>query len=121
MIAGLGVGLIINAIQNKKEVSEIIVIEKYKEVIDIVSDKFPSVKVICADINEWMPTKEEKFDTIYFDIWPDIVTDNLDEIKFLHNKFKNKLNRSNPNCWMNSWMKEFLQDRKRKESRNRYW
>lgn len=120
LIAGLGIGMIIQAILSKENVTEIVVIEKYQDVIDLVEPKFKSdkLKVICADIDEWKPEKGVKFDVIYFDIWADISTDNLDHIKKLHNKFKNSVNRENPYCYMNSWMKEYLQSKKRKESRS---
>ena len=119
LIAGLGLGLIIHNIIDREDISEIIVIEKYRDVIDLVSPKFthPKLKIICADIFEWKPSKGEKFDTIYFDIWADIGTDNLEEMKKLSSKFKSFLNRLNPKCWMNSWMKEYLQKMKRRESR----
>lgn len=126
LIAGLGIGLIIKNILPKLvsgEITEITIIEKYQSVIDLISPYFrhEKIKIICADIFEWMPIKDEKYDTIYFDIWPEICTDNLDEIKTLHNKFKNKLNKNNPSKWMNSWMKEYLQGIKRKERNQRYW
>lgn len=40
--------------------------------------------------------------------------DNLVEIRQLHNAFKFYLDRSDPHCYMNSWMKEFLQYENRK-------
>jgi hypothetical protein len=115
LIAGLGIGLIIKNILNKENINEIIVIEKYQDVIDLVSPKFidPRIKYICEDIFEWKPNKNEKFDTIYFDIWSEISEDNLIDIKKLHNKFKYYLNRDNPYHYMNSWMKEYLQRLKR--------
>jgi len=121
LVAGLGIGLIIyNALLNPS-VNHITIIEKYQEVIDLVLPHFENTRitVIHADIFEWQPPKNKKFDTIYFDIWPDINVDNLEEIKQLHNKWKFKLNRSNHDCWMNSWMKERLQSEKRRSSR--YW
>lgn len=123
LVAGLGVGMILANILDKEEVTEVIVIEKYQDVIDLVSDKFthPKLKIICTDVFDYVPEKDEKFDTIYFDIWADISTDNLKEIKLLHNRFKNKLNRQNEKCWMNSWMKEYLQKQLRQESRSHYW
>lgn len=104
IIAGLGLGMIINEIQDIEEVTSITVIEKYQEVIDLVTKymKFnDKVKIICADIFEYETDK--KFDTIYFDIWNNISGDNYPETKMLHQKFKNKLNRDNEDCFLNSW------------------
>lgn len=125
LVAGLGIGLIIHnliASMDNGEVSEVVVIEKSQDLIDLTDTfykKLPKVKIIQGDIFEWRPAKGEKFNTIYFDIWPDINIDNLEEIKTLHNRFKNFLDRTDPNCWMDSWMdswmKSCLQSQKRKE------
>jgi spermidine synthase len=123
LIAGLGIGLIIAPLLSRENVTKITVIEKYQDVIDLVAPNFTSDKleIICADILEWRPSKGQKFDTIYFDIWPDVCTDNLEEINFLHRRFKSKLNRENPNAFMDSWKVEELRYQKRRENRNRYW
>jgi predicted membrane-bound spermidine synthase len=113
LIAGLGIGLIINNILQNESITEIIIIEKYQDVIDLVAPKFndPRLKIVYADIFDWMPAKGEKFNTIYFDIWPTICTDNLTEINLLHSRFKRFKAKSG---WMNSWLKEYLQKQKRK-------
>lgn len=126
LIAGLGIGLVVKNILSKMdsgEIKSITIVEKYKDVIDLVSPYFKKhkIKYICADILKWRPEKGKLYDTIYFDIWPAICTDNLDEIKFLHNIFKHRLNRKNPNCWMDSWMKSYLQSQKRKSRTSFYW
>lgn len=126
LIAGLGVGLILHNIKekfDKGEITDVTVIEKSQDVIDLVGPLFPWVKCIQADIMEYIPEKGQKWDTIYFDIWPDRNTDNLDEIKILHNRYKFKKNRENPNRWMNSWYKEELQRIKAEENRSYggYW
>jgi len=113
LIAGLGVGLILQAILDKPEVSEVVVVEKYQDVIDLVGERFqhPKLTIICADIFEYELPKTEKFDTIYFDIWADINTSNLDEMKFLHAKFrKNK----GKDCYMDSWYKSRLMEKRKK-------
>lgn len=113
LVAGLGIGLIIHNILSKEDVASITIIEKYQDVIDLIAPKFndPRLKYICADIFEWKPEKGSKYDTIYFDIWPEICTDNLNQITTLHNKFKSFKAKDG---WMNSWMKEYLQNQKRK-------
>ena len=111
MIAGLGVGLILNALENKVqsgEVNSITVYEKYQDVIDLVLPKYKylPIKVICQDILEYRPPKEETYDTIYFDIWPRINKSNLQQIKILHNRWKF---RKRENGYMDSWMKSYIQ------------
>ena len=108
MIAGLGIGLIINAIIDDPLVTEILVVEKNQDVIDIVSPKFKNekLKIVCADIFEYKIGKSEKFDTIYFDIWTDIMVENIEEIKTLHRKFR--INKKSKESFMGSWMHKYL-------------
>jgi hypothetical protein len=125
-IAGLGIGLILNALRDKVKsgiVNKITVIEKYQDVIDLISHKFSDMPIeyICDDVLNYKPNKDQKYDTIYFDIWPTISTDNLPEISKLHNRFKNHKNKNNPSCWMGSWMQKYLQNKKREEARYSYY
>ena len=125
MIAGLGIGLIIHNLRDKiesGEITEIVVYEKYQDVIDLVSPFFKDLPITykTEDILKYKPPKDEIYDTIYFDIWATISTDNLKEIRMLHNRWKFRKNKNNPNVWMNSWMKEFLQQRKREEDKEWY-
>jgi predicted membrane-bound spermidine synthase len=111
MVAGLGIGLILNALREKidsGDVRSITVYEKYQDVIDVVGPKLSDlpIKIVCADILEYRPPKDEHYDTIYFDIWPDINTKNLKEIYTLHRRW---IHRLNPGGWINSWMEEHLQ------------
>lgn len=119
LIAGLGVGLIIHNIIEREKVKEVVVVEKYQDVIDLVHPKIqhPKLKVVCADIFEYELPKEEKFDTIYFDIWANISTENLDQMKTLHAKFRKNLNKTNESRWMDSWMKDYLMRQRTKERR----
>lgn len=56
IIGGLGIGMIIMAIQDKPEVNTITVIEKNQEVIDLVASQLnfnDKVNIVCADVFEW--------------------------------------------------------------------
>lgn len=123
LIAGLGLGMIILPLLDKTEVKSITVIEKNPDVINLVYPHLKSEKltVINADIFEWKPEKTAKYDSIYFDIWTFISLDNLDEIKKLHNKFKNKLNRVDANGWMDSWQYGELKYRQKQYNKQSYW
>lgn len=123
MVAGLGIGLIIENLRekvNSGKVTSITVYEKYQDVIDLVYPKYKDLplKVVCEDILEYKPTKAEKYDTIYFDIWPDICTDNLEDIAKLHQRWKSHKRKGG---WMNSWMSEYLRNERRRENRNSWW
>ena len=119
MIAGLGIGLILHNLEKKVktgEVKSITVYEKYQDVIDLITPyyKHLPITVKCEDILNYLPPKEEIYDTIYFDIWPTINTDNLKDIRILHNRWKFHKRQDG---WMDSWVKQKLQNMKREENR----
>lgn len=118
LIAGLGIGLIIKPIVDKPEVTSIIVVEKYPDVIKLVSPhvQHPKLSIANADIFE-LKTKQQ-FDTIYFDIWPTITTDNLPEMATLNRKFARNLR---PGGWRGAWMQRELRRQKAEYKRARYW
>jgi spermidine synthase len=123
-IAGLGIGLILAPILANPEVTSVTVVEKYHEVVELVEPairKLPGgekLKVIEADILEWTPPKGQKWDVIYFDIWPDICTDNLEEMTTLHRRFAR---RKNPGGWIESWQRKRLRVIRARERRHRGW
>lgn len=91
LIGGLGIGMIIMAIQDDERVKSITVLEKHQEVIDMITAQLPfndKVKIICADVFEWKPEKGQKFDCIYMDIWNYVNSDVYqDEMKPLKRKY----------------------------------
>jgi hypothetical protein len=126
LIAGLGIGMVLKNILKNKEVTEIVVIEKYQDIIDLVQPKFNDSRlwIICADIFEYEMPKTELFDCIYFDIWAEISQDNLLEMKKLHSKYRKNLNKLSPYKYMDSWMKDYLKkekSREQRQSRNNPW
>jgi hypothetical protein len=124
LVAGLGVGLILQAILDKPEVTEVVVVEKYQDVIDLVAERFahPKLHIVCADIFEYELPKGEKFDTIYFDIWATISLENLDEMRKLHAKYRR--NKRSKESYMDSWYRDRLRKiraRERRTSYSRWW
>lgn len=93
LIGGLGIGMIILPIQGLEDVKKITVIEKYQEVIDLVVPQLPfneKVQVINADVFDFIP--EEKYNTIYIDIWNWINEDIYrEQMKPLMTKFRKYL------------------------------
>jgi spermidine synthase len=115
-IAGLGIGMILHPIADKSEVTKITVLEKSQGVIDLVKGTLPAkVEVVQGDIFEYKPEKGTKFDSIYFDIWPEISTENLPEMGTLHRRFRKHLAEGG---WMDSWCRDQLKSRKRSEKRH---
>lgn len=98
LIAGLGIGLILDPIIDKA--SSVTVIEKNADVIKIVAPAFPSVNVIHADIFDWRPKRNSRYDVIYFDIWPEIYRGDLKQALQLQKKFARYLKKGG---YMASW------------------
>ena len=113
LIAGLGIGMILTRILDRKEVSSVTVVEKSLDVIRLVGPHFssPKLTIVEGDIYRWIPKDGVRFDTIYFDIWPDICTDSLDDVTKLHRRFRKYLRTGG---WMGSWCRDYLRDMKRR-------
>lgn len=98
LIAGLGIGLILDPLF--EHCSSVTVIEKNADVIALVAKHYQKATVIHADIFDWTPPAGTKYQTIYFDIWPDFGEDQIDEGKTLEKKFRKYLNKGG---YMQSW------------------
>lgn len=107
-IAGLGIGLIVLAIQDKEEVTSITILEKFPEVIELVGKQLPlneKVKIIQGDVFDYEFTKGTKFDCLYFDIWNYVNSDVYKEMQLLKKKYR-KFKRSpkdNPSSFIKCW------------------
>lgn len=115
LIGGLGIGLIVLAIQDKPEVNSITILEYNQDVIDLVATQLPlnnKVKIVNADVFIWKPDKGIRYDTIYMDIWPLISKEIYQkEMRVLKKKFARYLKSKdlNPNrfnkCWAEYYAK----------------
>lgn len=104
LIAGLGIGMVLLAVQAKEDVQSVTVVEKEAEVIELVKAQLPlngKVSIVNQDIFDYKPDKV--YDTIYFDIWDGICGDNYAEMKKLHKKLARWRRNGG---WMTSWRKE---------------
>jgi len=101
LVAGLGLGMILIALKDKKTVEKITVVEIDQNLIDLISptlSKHINIDIINQDINDFDP--KEKYDTIYCDIWNNIEGDNLEEMTILYNKLKGSLSEDG---WISNW------------------
>lgn len=118
LIAGLGIGMIVIPILKNPDVTSVTVVEKNPDVIALVEPyvRRKKLTVVQADIFEWRPAKDTKYDTIYFDIWADRCEDNLLQMATLHQRFKYfKV----AGGWMDSWYRDFLRAERRRN--NSWW
>ena len=119
LMAGLGIGMLLPDLYANRRVSKIVVVEKHQEVIDLVSPYFvdPKLQIVHADIHKWVPLADERFNTIYFDIWSDICEDNFPEMRELLRVFWRRLvyAHQDQHRWMGAWMYNHLRERYTKE------
>ena len=73
--------------------------------------------MIEGDIFTWRPERGRRFNTIYFDIWPSVSHENLEEMSCLHQAFRPFLARpsEDPERWMQSWQRDYLLGERRRE------
>lgn len=106
LIGGLGLGMIVMAIQDKPDVFSITVIEKSKDVIAAVRPQLPlnsKVQVIEGDVFTFKP--ERKYDCIYMDIWYSPDADAYGEMKTLKRRYGHymKPKEESPKRFNNCW------------------
>lgn len=119
LIGGLGLGMIVLAIQDNLKVDSITILEKSEEVIQLVGDQLPlndKVQIINADVFEWKPPKDKKFNCIYMDIWNWINSDVYrEEMLPLTRKYCHYLvsKSVDPNRFMDCWCKKQAKNNER--------
>lgn len=107
LISGLGLGLVLNAILKKPEITLVTVIEKYAEVITLVWPSFesdPRCHIVHADALEYRPPRGAYYDAVWHDIWDSINPGNLPEMTCLHRRYARRCG------WQGSWAKKLCQD-----------
>ena len=89
--------------------------EKYQEVIDLVKDQLPlndKVRIIQGDIFEYEP--EDKFNTIYLDIWNNANSRRIYETEQrpLRMRYRKYLvtKAEDENRWIDCWMYKHNRD-----------
>jgi hypothetical protein len=122
LIGGLGIGMVLAALLKKPEVTSITVVEKELEIIELVGkqDVFQDGKIRIIEGDIFQFETDEKFNTIYFDIWSNICTDNWEGMKLLKRKFRRNLNKQDENRWIGCWKWDEVQWRVR-DDKKRGW
>ena len=70
LLAGLGLGMVLQPLLENNSVTSITIIEKFQEVIDLISSHTPQsdkIRIIKDNIYTWTPDKD--FDVAWFDSW----------------------------------------------------
>lgn len=91
LMCGLGLGMALHQLCIEERVSEIVVIERESEIIDMLAPAFPEKKVTFVHGNAFKPTEiglDGEFDTMFFDIWSDITSQTYSEMQKLSSLWK---------------------------------
>lgn len=127
LILGLGLGATTVPVLAKPEVTSVTVIEKNMDVIDLVMGPLrrqpggEKLTVVHDNAFAWKPARGQKFDTMWFDIWPTICEDNLPEMSALRRRLtrSRKPGAGPVMCWEESFLRA-RRDRERRTERYIY-
>ena len=102
LINGLGLGVVVNGMLQNENVGTVTVIELSQDVIDLVGkywlSKYPNkLNIIQGDALTWSAPKGKKYSVVWHDIWDNICTDNLEQMKKLHRRYGKRSE------WQGSW------------------
>lgn len=91
LVAGLGLGMVIQGLLDRGNCSKIVVVEKSEGVINLVGEHYrkKGIEIVHDDIFSYKPS--EHFDYAWFDIWGDICGDNYPQMVKLHRHFRGKI------------------------------
>lgn len=108
LIFGLGLGLILEPILAKPEVRSVSVVELNRDVSRLIGHQYlkrhDNLFLFHGDAFTWEPPAGVlPYDTIYFDIWPDIGDQNLPDMYTLMARARPWLT---PGGWLDCWMRE---------------
>ena len=109
LINGLGLGIVAQACLRKSEVSSVTVIEQSPDVINLVVPHIANdrLAVIRADALTWNPPKGSRYAMVWHDIWDNICSDNLEQMKLLHRRYGRRTD------WQGSWCRDECEDARR--------
>lgn len=103
LIAGLGLGLTLDAMATKSEVTAITVIENSPDVIALVWPHYLTrygeerLRLIEANALTWKPPKGEHWDGVWLDIWDDICGDYAKPMRMLRGRYRRRA------AWVGCW------------------
>lgn len=113
-IAGLGIGVIILPLLEAPEVKSITVVEIDWRVIEIFNQSskeldISKLKIIEGDVfNPHKFLNGQKFDSLWFDIWISINSENYPETKELYKLYRKHINYNNKQKYVGFWMRDYI-------------
>lgn len=129
LIIGLGIGMLIRPLAKRRAVKSITVLELEPDVVKLVAPHYADVKklrVYNADAHDFEPgdlmgNLPDTWDRIMVDIWPDVSEDNLVEMKKLHGRYAQWVNKGGKVvCWSMDLVRRMARLERLREKNSRY-
>ena len=103
LVNGLGLGVTVNGLLMKPDVTHVTVVEINQDVIRLVGEHWKAryddrLDIIQADALTYRPPKGTRYGYVWHDIWPAICADNLDDMKHLHRRYGRRSDRQGSWC-----------------------
>lgn len=116
LIGGLGLGMCLQAVLKKPEVTEVTILEIDQNLIDLIGPHYKDsrVTIICADALEWKPPKGKKYGAVWFDIWDTICIDNRHTMATLNRRYGGR------SVWKGCWAQDIIRRMQKQEYRERF-
>lgn len=112
LIAGLGLGVVLQAVADQPEVEHVTVFENSVEVVELVWNHYEDrygdkISLETTDFLSYLPSKEEKYDAAWFDIWSHRCEDDLKEHTLLLKRWARRA------AWRGCWIHDELMEQRR--------
>lgn len=113
-IAGLGIGLLITPLLEDPEVTSIDVVEIEPEVIEVwnkASADLDTSKLTIHQGNAFKPGEflgDVKFNSLYFDIWSTVCSDNYPETKELYKLYRKHIDYKTQKPVVDFWVRSYI-------------
>lgn len=114
LVTGLGLGCTVNALLANPAVSAVTVLEIDSDVIALVGSQIanPALTIIHANALTYKPSAGERYDCAWHDIWPNLCTDNLEEMTKLSRRWSRRIPRQE------FWGREILRYQRERDRRS---
>jgi len=112
LIHGLGLGMITSAICELPHVNHVTVVEVEGDVIDLVAptllSRYDNLTIVEEDSLTWTPVRGSRFQVVWHDIWTNIDSNNLPQMRLLHERYRRRTE------WQGAWSRDMLQGERRR-------
>lgn len=114
LINGLGLGIVLQALLQKTNVSSITVVEIDSDVITLIGKHFddPRLTIVNADAEKYDPGRGVKFHSVWHDIWNAMSLENVQSISKLNRRYGQRLH---SNGFQSYWGKSDMERMKRED------